>query len=135
QVLEENPGRSAAYANYIDFHVDTQGRRKVKDIHFSAFRHERLLDRNYIDLNTFVHRRELYDQFGGFNDKLTRRQDYDLILKYTWLRDPLHVPCLLTLYQRNDALVQITRSQKHDKSCETIIDGSVQRYFKDGLPV
>src|SRR5690606_16786704 len=102
--------------------------------HFSGFHHERLLEKNYIDLNTFAHRRELYDRFGGFNEKLTRRQDYDLVLKYTWLRDPVHVPCLLALYQRNDALVQITRSHKHDKSCEVIIDGSVQGYLEDGLP-
>lgn len=135
QVLEENPGRSAAYASYIDFQVDAGGKRKVRGVHFSGFHHERLLDKNYIDLNTFIHRRELYDHFGGFNDKLTRRQDYDLILKYTWLRDPVHVPCLLALYQRNDSLVQITKALKHDKSCEAIIDGAVEGYLEKGLPV
>src|SRR5690606_13080322 len=63
RVLEENPGRSAAYASYIDFHVDASGRCKLREARFPGFHHERLLEKNYIDLNTFIHRRELYDRF------------------------------------------------------------------------
>ena len=38
---------------------------------------------NYIDLNVFVHRRELVQRHGGFDETLTRLSDWDLILRYT----------------------------------------------------
>ena len=85
-----------------------RGRTSIKAFERPPFNYERLLEKNFIDLNYFVHRRELYDSFGGFNEALTRRQDYDLIIEYTWLRDPLQVNNLLVLYQRNESLNQIT---------------------------
>ena len=133
--LLENPGRSSIYTDYIDFQVDQHGRRKAKSFRQLPFNHERLLKKPYIDLNAFAHRRELYDCFGGFDERLKRRQDYDLMLKYTWLRDPLHVSCLTTLYQRNDSLTQITREQRGDRSSPSIIDKSIDGYFKNGVPL
>lgn len=133
--LLEYPGHSCAYGNFVDYVQNVAGRTSIKHFRQPAFGHENLLQKNFIDLNTFVHRRELYDAFGGFNDRLTRRQDYDLILKYTWLRDPLPVPEILALYQRNEGLDQITRSARHDDSCIAIINDSVTGYFTNGLPL
>jgi glycosyltransferase involved in cell wall biosynthesis len=133
-VLLDRPGRSAAYGNYIDYKVDETSGTSVKSFVRPAFNQERLLRKNYIDLNTFVHRRELYDVFGGFNEALTRRQDYDLIIKYTWLRDPFRTGELLALYQRNPALRQITIEAARDDSCVQIIDDSISRYLAEGLP-
>lgn len=133
--LIERAGRSCAYADFIDYKVDRQGGTKVKSYRRPAFDHERLLDKNYIDLNSFMHRRELYDCFGGFTESLPRRQDYDLIIKYTWLRDPLHVTDILTLYQRNDSLEQLTVTKKHENPLvERIVDANVAGYLADGLP-
>lgn len=128
-------GHSAIYADFIDLHTDAAHQISIKSFQRPLFDHERLLDSPFIDLNSFVHRRELYDCFGGFNEQLARRQDYDLILKYTWLRDPLHLPHPLTLYQRNDNLNQITRTRRFDTSCHTIINRAVESYFKIGLPL
>lgn len=133
--LFECAGHSSAYSDFVDFHEDQSGRVKVRSFARPAFNHERLLQKNFIDLNSFVHRRELYDCFGGFNEALTRRQDYDLIIKYTWLRDPLHVRLPLALYQRNDSLIQVTTAMRQDDSCVEIIDGAVSSYLSDGLPV
>ena len=133
--LLDHPGRSSIYADFIDFHVNTNGEYSIKSFVRPQFDHESLLKKPFIDLNSFVHHRELYDCFGGFNKNLTRRQDYDLILKYTWLRDPLHFPYLLTLYHRNDSLNQITTTRKHDNSCVSIINNSLETYFKSGLPL
>jgi hypothetical protein len=133
--LLENTGHSSVYTDFIDFHVDKHGRKKSASLKQSPFDHESLLRKPYIDLNSFAHRRELYQCFGGFDERLKRRQDYDLILKYTWLRDPLHIPCLTTLYQRNDSLTQITRTERDDQSCISIIDHSVAGYFRNGLPI
>ena len=133
--LLENSGHSSVYADFIDVRVDKYGRRKSAVVKQAPFDHERLLKKPYIDLNSFAHRRELCDCFGGFDNRLRRRQDYDLILKYTWLRDPLHIPYLTTLYQRNDGLTQITRSERDDQSCISIINRSIADYFSNGMPV
>jgi glycosyltransferase involved in cell wall biosynthesis len=133
--LIESPGRSCAYADFLDYRVDRHGAIKVKSYRRPAFHHERLLDKNYIDLNSFMHRRELYDCFGGFTESLPRRQDYDLIIKYTWLRDPLHVTDIVTLYQRNESLEQLTVTAKHQNPLvERIVDANVAGYLSDGLP-
>jgi glycosyltransferase involved in cell wall biosynthesis len=132
--LLERPGHSAVYGNFIDYKVDTTSGSSIRSFVRPRFEHERLLRRNYIDLNTFVHRRELYDCFGGFNEALTRRQDYDLIIKYTWLRDPVQTDELVALYQRNPALRQITTEAARDDSCVQIIDDSISQYLAKGLP-
>jgi glycosyltransferase involved in cell wall biosynthesis len=133
--LIDRPGRSCAYADFIDYRVDRHGGIRVKSCRRPAFDHERLLDKNYIDLNSFMHRRELYDCFGGFTESLPRRQDYDLIIKYTWLRDPLHVADIVTLYQRNENLEQLTVTAKHQNPLvERIVDANVAGYLADGLP-
>lgn len=133
-VLLERPGHSAVYGNFIDYKVDETSVASIKSFVRPAFDQERLLRKNYIDLNTFVHRRELYDVFGGFNEALTRRQDYDLIIKYTWLRDPVRADQLLALYQRNPALRQITTEAALDHSCVQIIGNSISQYLAQGLP-
>lgn len=47
---------------------------------------------NYIDLNVFCHRRELYDRYGGFDRLLRRMVDWDLILRYTKKSKVGHAP-------------------------------------------
>ncbi len=42
----------------------------------------RLLEANYIDLNTFLHHRSLYQAYGGFDERLARFQDWDLVMRY-----------------------------------------------------
>ncbi|MDA3896864.1 MAG: glycosyltransferase [Desulfobacteraceae bacterium] len=133
--LLENPGHSSLYADYIDFHVDRENKARIKSFNSHFFNHEELLKKPFIDLNSFVHHRELYDCFGGFNENLSRRQDYDLILKYTWLRDPLHLKHLMVLYHRNDNLAQITHTKKNDNTCIPLINQTLDDYFKNGLPV
>ena len=133
--LMDHAGRSCAYADFLDFHVSREGEISLLSLYRPPFHHENLLKKPFIDLNSFVHRRELYDCFGGFNEMLPRRQDYDLILKYTWLRDPLHVQKALTLYHRNDNLDQITQTQKDDRRCVSVINRSLEDYFHRGLPL
>ena len=132
--LLENSGHSAVFGNYVDFKVNAEGLAAIRAFERPPFNYEKLLEKNFIDLNSFVHRRELYDSFGGFNEALTRRQDYDLIIKYTWLRDPLQVNNLLVLYQRNESLNQITTTHRNDDSCVSLINGSIDQYLKSGIP-
>lgn len=131
--LGEESGKLCCYADYIDFEVSENDTIKIKSFERPIFDHEKLLNKNYIDLNTFAHRRELYDLFGGFSENLVRRQDYDLIIKYTWIRDPIKINDIVALYQRNHRLSQITQVMKHDESCTSIIQKNIDRYLNEGL--
>ena len=124
-----NPGRSAMYMDFIDYDVRADDTIKLRSYRRPKFHHESLLLEPYIDLNTFAHRRELYKAFGGFDELLRRRQDHDLVLKYTWLRDPLHVPVIAALYLRDVKLNQITRMHRQDAASPTRIKQTVQSVF------
>lgn len=134
RALVENPGRSSLYTGFVDYEIRQHAPTRIRSVKRPAFNHERLLESPYIDLNTFAHRRELYETFGGFDELLKRRQDYDLILKYTWLRDPLHLDFPLALYQRNEKLGQITQLHRHDARSVELIARKIPSYFADGLP-
>lgn len=70
---------------------------------FEDFDLARLQQENYIDLNTVVHRRELYARLGGFDEGLTRLIDWDLLLRYT-ADDRAHaLPVLAARYRCADA--------------------------------
>lgn len=128
-------GCSAVYFDFVDYRIDKNNAIHLRYDRRPEFDHESLLQKPFIDLNTFAHRRELYDVFGGFDETLVRRQDYDLMLKYTWLRDPIYIPVSVALYQRNDALEQITRLKRHDNSPIAIINKKVETYLQQGLPI
>lgn len=130
-----NPGRSAMYMDFLDYDVRADDTIKLRSYRRPKFDHESLLLKPYIDMNTFTHRRELYEAFGGFDESLRRRQDYDLILKYTWLRDPLHVPVIAALYLRDVKLSQITTMNRQDATSPARIKQTVQSYFASGLPL
>jgi glycosyltransferase involved in cell wall biosynthesis/adenylate kinase family enzyme len=131
--LSNHQGISSLYSSYVDLRISAKGGSCLTFKDSLNFSHERLLDKPYIDLNSFVHRRELFDIYGGFDERLSRRQDYDLILKYTWLRDPLYVDLLLVLYQRNENFEQITRVKKYDEEPLSIISTKIEEYFKNGV--
>jgi len=70
---------------------------------FDPFDRERLVVENYIDLNTFVHRRALIDQFGGFDEELPALVDWDLILRYTAHTPAYRLPVLAVRYRVMDS--------------------------------
>jgi hypothetical protein len=57
---------------------------------------------NYIDINVVVHRRELYERFGGFDESLHRMVDWELLLRYTRSRPARLLPVLGTRYRVRD---------------------------------
>jgi glycosyltransferase involved in cell wall biosynthesis len=68
-----------------------------------------LLQKNFVDLNTYVHRSDLYKALGGFDVKLMRLIDYDLILRYG-LHSPLkRIPFDTVKYRLSED--SITRTQ------------------------
>lgn len=64
------------------------------DILFHPYDKSKLAETNYIDLNSFVHHRTLFDKLGGFDTGLTRLVDWDLIMRYTATGDPVALPVI-----------------------------------------
>ncbi|MDB5505725.1 MAG: hypothetical protein JWR75_363 [Devosia sp.] len=95
------------YSGYID--TDTTGARvSSATLKLVPFDYQGLLRRNFIDLNSIVLDRGLYDVVGGFDESLQRVQDWDLVLRYTRLVQAQSIPLYTTLYRRNVAWGQVT---------------------------
>ncbi|TKW65978.1 MAG: glycosyltransferase [Paracoccus denitrificans] len=72
---------------------------------------QRLIGNSFIDLNVFMHRRALYDQYGGFDTSLSRLVDWDLIARYTHLYEPVYLPLLgVDYFLDKSELGNITRT-------------------------
>lgn len=131
--LLESPGQHLAYSRYVDILV-SDSKRKLKKHSDLPFDYDRLSEKNFIDLNTVVHRRELYETLGGFDEDLTRQQDWDLLLRYAYTRDPLYVDRSLVIYRRSASWGQITRIHRDDMSSVATIQSRVADYYRLGLP-
>jgi glycosyltransferase involved in cell wall biosynthesis len=64
------------------------------------FDRKALLERNYIDLNIFSHRKSLFEKLFGFNEELNVLEDWDLIIRYTSDSCPKVLECCLATYYR-----------------------------------
>jgi len=62
---------------YLDFSNEDTVRYEATD-----FNYETLKANNYIDINVFMHHKNLYERYGGFDEALRRFVDWDLVLRY-----------------------------------------------------
>lgn len=89
-----DPDLACAYGAMVtDFH------RPKRRILFEPFDRNRLLQGNYIGMSTFVHRRDLFECHGGFDEKLNSQEDWDLILRYTQDKPAFRLPVLAVRYR------------------------------------
>jgi hypothetical protein len=75
-----DPEIDCAYGGLVSEAHDGTGNGRIL---FRPFDRQELVKENFIDLNTFVHRRQLADIHGVFDETLDRLVDWDLILRYT----------------------------------------------------
>ena len=66
--------------------------------HFQRFNRTALLRSNFIDLNAYVHKKDLINEYGKFDVALRRLVDWDLIIRFTQDQQPLAVPILTVVY-------------------------------------
>lgn len=79
---------------------------------WEPFDRVRLLRYNFVDLNAIVHRRKLFELYGGFDEALDRLLDWDLILKYTQHAPARPIPALAAEYRvLDDARITEQRSE------------------------
>ncbi|HEY8381974.1 MAG TPA: glycosyltransferase [Microvirga sp.] len=81
----------------------------VSYFRFVEFDFERLIKRNFIDLNVILHHRSLYEAEGGFDEALRRMVDWDLIIRYTKGRKIAFIPFIGALYDDSERSDRITR--------------------------
>ena len=82
-------------------------------IRLGHFNKSLIENRNYIDLNVFVHWRELYQELGGFREDMRRLVDWELILRYTNVAPPKFVPAILANYFMGLCDNQITQVESY----------------------
>lgn len=99
EFLEKNQNFDLVYGALF-----TSSHGKKNEILFKEFSRRQLLKGNYIDMSTIVHRRKLYELFGGFDESINRLDDWDLILKYTQNNDAKGLDILAANYRSLDDL-------------------------------
>jgi len=97
-VFLETAGRDSGYSGIAL--EDGEGR--TVGYRGAPFDWDACLASNYVDLNSFCHRRALRDQFGGFEETLRRMVDWDLILRYGRRAPPAYAP-FIGCHYRDDA--------------------------------
>ena len=99
EFLEKNQNFDLVYGALL-----TSSHGKKNEILFKEFSRSQLLKGNYIDMSTIVHRRKLYELFGGFDESINRLDDWDLILKYTQNNDAKGLDIVAANYRSIDDL-------------------------------
>ena len=95
--LAADPATDSVYGALI-----TEAHGEDQRILFKLFDRTELVKENFIDINTFVHRRSLVDTCGEFDETLDRLIDWDLILRYTQHKPARRLPVLAARYRALD---------------------------------
>lgn len=93
-MFAQNPALPAAYCG-LNFNFADRAEKRHRANRYSR---RALLQGNFIDLNCFVHRRQLYLKAGGFDESLSRLVDWEFVLRVTKHHPPAFVPILLVEY-------------------------------------
>jgi len=132
EALKAAPGRPLGYANYFDVSVSDDGF-ALNGITARDFDYELQINSPFIDLNSLVHQRSLFEAFGGFDETLAALQDYDLIAKYAWPRNALHVPIAMNIYQRMSGIGQISADKDRSARIRERVGDKIGGYYSDGV--
>lgn len=111
-LIKENPAAKCFYTK-----LRYQGTTKTQGRHYSW---QTLCAGNYIDLGVFVHHLSLYKELGGFDEKLKRLVDWDLILRYTRKYPPVFSPKVTLEYNNGDDPSRISNRENFQKSLKII---------------
>ena len=94
----------------------------------SAFNYQKLKAGNYIDLGVFVHHISVYEEIGGFDEKLKRLVDWDLILRYAAKYPPVYKPIVTIEYNDTDDFKRISNTEDLTESLKLI-----RKKYSDGI--
>lgn len=120
------PGSAIAYCGLLDTEI-VGAKVELQKISSAPFRPIQLSSRNFMDLNTILHHRRVYDWMGGFDGSLPRLQDWDLMLRYTSIFRPVFVDHSAVFYRRNVAWGQVTHLFTGSGAQDTVNDKTTRR--------
>src|SRR5690606_38206336 len=93
---------------------------ELSAVRFGPMNPSLLEQRNYIDLNCFLHRRSVVDSGLKFNESLQRLVDWDFILQVKSNYNIVSVPVLLSCYYHHAAKYTITKTVYIEPAVEYI---------------
>ncbi|MBX3491406.1 MAG: glycosyltransferase family 2 protein [Parvibaculum sp.] len=123
------PGKRCAYSA-LQFNDVDAGESRIL---YSEYNRAQLLRSNFIDLNCFVHRREMYESHGDFDETLSRLVDWDLIIRYTKEDVPAFVPIITVQYFISKDLNNITNRQSLDVNARIVQLKNAHEYIERGI--
>ena len=106
------PDADAVYSGQILY---TEFDSKPYAVRFGSFNKSLLHNHNYIDLNCFCHKLNVYDKIGGFDESLLKLVDWDLILRISNHFKIYSVPILECKYYNHTSDVRLRDIYKKDK--------------------
>lgn len=118
-IMVKNLDSSNCSSAYCGIDVNNRVNKKQYVLN-QDYNRKKLLNENFIDLNSFIHEKKLYDLKGGFDEDLTRLVDWDLIIRYTERNPPLHVKDVLVNYIIDSKFDNITTTQPLDNNMQKI---------------
>lgn len=118
-MLLDNPWAKSAYCGdriWQHYHDTTNSEQtsEITSIRLGHFNKSLIENRNYIDLNVFVHWYEIYETLGGFREDMRRLVDWELIVRYTHFSPPKFIPAILVNYHMGLCDNQITKVESYD---------------------
>ncbi len=78
-------------SNHNCVYCNVQINDKINDKNYrigEEYNRQKLLNENFIDLNGFIHEKNLYYVKGGFDDNLKYLENWDLVINYTENKNP-----------------------------------------------
>ena len=97
---------------------------------FGSFNKSMLKNCNYIDINCFAHKKEVYSQIGGFDENLKRYVDWDYIMKIDCNFKIYSIPIIHSNYYHFSAENRISDTVDLDQTIKDIsINISNYRYL------
>lgn len=127
--LEKNPLIGSCYTALLHRDLDTN----IKQYLAQPFDWHELLRSNFIDLNSYVHNRSLFDEYDGFDEELTRLVDWELVIRYSQIFEPKLVPIVTVDYESTNTRSSVTRDIPLSKNIELIRNKHEQLFKKKGL--
>ena len=80
------------------------------------FNIKEILKKNYIDLGTFVHHKDLYHIMGGFDENMTRLVDWELIVRYSKKYVPYFIKTVVLFYNDSNEHARITNTVDYENN-------------------
>jgi MoaA/NifB/PqqE/SkfB family radical SAM enzyme len=113
-------GYDGAYCLARRLQIDPGGALVNDGVIGRDFSFQELLKKNYIDLNAFVHTRAIFERKGGFDERLKRLNDWDLMIRIAGWGEIKFVPETLVDYYDQVEKNAITNTEKYTKPLKII---------------